>query len=92
MIVDLAAQYAKRFQIVVAFSDRHEFKRSPCPVKSKKILLEITGTEEAEAAVVPELLVDISMKPLMMVVWTGVILIIAGTALAFQRRMAEKPG
>jgi cytochrome c-type biogenesis protein CcmF len=63
---------------------------SAISVEEKKVLLEISGTEEAEAAFVPELLVDISLKPLMMVVWTGVILIIAGTALAFQRRVAEK--
>jgi len=63
---------------------------SAISVEDKKVLLEITGIEEAEAAVVPELLVDISMKPLMMVVWTGVVLIIAGTALALKRRIAEK--
>jgi hypothetical protein len=63
---------------------------SAISVEEKKVLLEITGMEQAEAAFVPELLLDISMKPLMMVVWTGVVLIIAGTALAFQRRLTEK--
>lgn len=59
-------------------------------VEQKKILLELINAETSEAAVVPELLVDISTKPLMMVVWTGVLLIIAGTALALQRRIREK--
>jgi cytochrome c-type biogenesis protein CcmF len=35
-----------------------------------------------------QLLVEISSKPLMMVVWTGVVLIILGTAVAFLRRLS----
>ncbi len=60
-------------------------------VEEKKIYLEVSGMGTSEAAIVPELLVDISMKPLMMVVWTGVVLIIGGSVLAFKRRLDEKP-
>ena len=36
----------------------------------------------------PQLLVEISSKPLMMVVWTGVVLIVLGTLVAFVRRLS----
>ncbi|MFI5252619.1 MAG: cytochrome c biogenesis protein CcsA [Bacteroidota bacterium] len=58
-------------------------------VEEKSILLDITGIGghmEASGGV-QELIVEISTKPLMMVVWTGVVLIIAGTAIALRRRI-----
>jgi cytochrome c-type biogenesis protein CcmF len=49
-------------------------------VEQKKIRVQLAGEEE--------LVVDVSTKPLMMVVWTGVVLIIAGTFVAWRRRTA----
>lgn len=61
-------------------------------VEEKKILLEFHGFtqphEEPQAA--QSLVVDISIKPLMMVIWTGVVLIILGTLIAWRRRMLQK--
>jgi cytochrome c-type biogenesis protein CcmF len=57
-------------------------------VEQKKILLEMSGHEEDENAHAQTLIVEISTKPLMMVVWTGVVLILAGSAMAFKRRLA----
>jgi len=61
-------------------------------VEEKKILLEFhgfssphEGTESSQA-----LVVDVSIKPLMMVVWTGVVLIVAGTLIAWRRRILQK--
>jgi cytochrome c-type biogenesis protein CcmF len=56
-------------------------------VEQKKILLQFSGSEHHEENASYELLVDISTKPLMMVVWTGVVLIIGGSAIAFKRRL-----
>jgi len=58
-------------------------------VEEKKVGLELLGVDEQPASAAPdELTVEVSTKPLMMVVWTGVVLIITGTAIAFKRRMA----
>lgn len=61
-------------------------------VEEKKIMLEFHGFtpphEEPQAA--QSLVVDISIKPLMMVVWTGVVLIIIGTLIAWRRRAIQK--
>jgi len=61
-------------------------------VEEKKIMLEFHGFtqphEEPQAA--QSLVVDISIKPLMMVLWTGVVLIIIGTLIAWRRRMLQK--
>ncbi len=38
-----------------------------------------------------DLLLEVSVKPLMMVVWTGVVLILAGTAIALIRRSKKTP-
>jgi cytochrome c-type biogenesis protein CcmF len=59
-------------------------------VEQKKVMLELLGFDEhAGARAVQELVVEISTKPLMMVVWTGVMLIIAGTAIALKRRLTK---
>jgi len=59
-------------------------------VDAKKILLEFHGFDDhSQGSSSPALLLEVSTKPLMMVVWTGVVLIIAGTAVAFKRRIAE---
>jgi cytochrome c-type biogenesis protein CcmF len=61
-------------------------------VEEKKIMLEFHGFtqshEEPQAA--QSLVVDVSIKPLMMVIWTGVVLIILGTLIAFRRRTLQK--
>ncbi|MBI4811714.1 MAG: cytochrome c biogenesis protein CcsA [Ignavibacteriales bacterium] len=61
-------------------------------VEEKKILLEFHGFtqphEELQAA--QSLVVDISIKPLMMVVWTGVVLILIGMLIAWRRRTIQK--
>jgi cytochrome c-type biogenesis protein CcmF len=60
-------------------------------VEEKKIDLELLGFGQHEVAPPTQaLVVDISLKPLMMVVWTGVVLIIAGTLIAWRRRMLQK--
>jgi len=59
-------------------------------VEQKKILLGFSGFEEhGGTGSAQELIVEVSTKPLMMVVWTGVVLIIAGTAIGFRRRVVE---
>lgn len=59
-------------------------------VDQKKIGLELMGVEDsAPVAGSAELMVEISMKPLMMVVWTGVVLILAGTAVAWWKRLVS---
>lgn len=67
--------------------DRPHVSLNAISVEQKKVLLEVHGFEETEAVLeAPELIVEISTKPLMMVLWTGVVLIIAGTLVAFRRR------
>ncbi len=57
-------------------------------VEAKKILLEFHGFEGDEAsAQSTALLLDVSMIPMMMVLWTGVVFIIGGTLLAFVKRL-----
>ena len=57
-------------------------------VDEGKVFLVFPGLDQKET-VSPdqELLVEVSIKPLMMVLWTGVVLIIAGTAIAWRRRL-----
>jgi cytochrome c-type biogenesis protein CcmF len=60
-------------------------------VEEKSIIIEFIGFNQHENVVLPQaLVVDINIKPLMMVVWTGVVLIIAGTAIAWRRRIVQK--
>ncbi len=61
-------------------------------VEEKKILLEFHGFTSPHQGIeqTQALVVDVSIKPLMMVVWTGVILIILGTLIAWRRRMLRK--
>jgi cytochrome c-type biogenesis protein CcmF len=59
-------------------------------VEEKKVLLEFFGPGNQPTAL-PELVVEISTKPLMMVVWTGVVLIVLGSAVAFKRRASKEP-
>jgi cytochrome c-type biogenesis protein CcmF len=60
-------------------------------VEEKKIMLELLGfSQHIGTPQVQELVVDISIKPLMMVVWTGVVLIMVGTLIAWRRRMLQK--
>lgn len=59
-------------------------------VEQQMVLLEFLGFEDhPEPAEVYELLLDVSTKPLMMVLWTGVVLIVGGTVIAFKRRLSE---
>jgi len=61
---------------------------SAMQVEGKKILLELHGLEGDEASGRTEaLLLDVSMIPMMMVLWTGVVLIIGGSLLAFLKRL-----
>ncbi len=63
---------------------------SAISVEEKKVLLELLGTDMSGVEpTLPQLIVEISTKPLMMVVWTGVVLIIAGTAISLKRRTNE---
>jgi cytochrome c biogenesis factor len=59
-------------------------------VEQKKVVLELLGNEPAQAAGTHELILEVSVKPLMMVVWTGVVLIVLGTALALKRRLSPE--
>ncbi len=60
-------------------------------VEEKKIIVELHGVcQHEEAPITQALVVDISIKPLMMVVWTGVVLIMVGTLIAWRRRMLQK--
>jgi cytochrome c-type biogenesis protein CcmF len=59
-------------------------------VEEKKIVLELIGfNQHMNTTALQQLVVDISIKPLMMVVWTGVVLIILGTLIGWRRRMAQ---
>ena len=62
-------------------------------VEEKKILLEIIGgSGQTPPRIPPQLILEVSTKPLMMVVWTGVVLIIAGSLMAFRRRFKGTEG
>jgi cytochrome c-type biogenesis protein CcmF len=59
-------------------------------VEQRRILLSFSGlSHRATQTAVQELIVEVSTKPLMMVVWTGVVLLIGGTAIALRRRIAR---
>jgi cytochrome c-type biogenesis protein CcmF len=59
-------------------------------VEQKKILLALHGIEtETTHPTKQQLILEVSIKPLMMVVWTGVVLILGGTAISFRRRLVE---
>jgi cytochrome c-type biogenesis protein CcmF len=61
-------------------------------VEEKKVMLELLSVNDLTAqGDTQELVVEISTKPLMMVVWTGVVLIILGSAIAFQRHRSKVP-
>ena len=61
---------------------------SAMQVEGKRILLEFHGFEEEGAgAQSASLLLDVSMIPMMMVIWTGVVLILGGSLLAFFKRL-----
>ncbi len=62
-------------------------------VEEKKIYLEVQGISEHAAAMsLPQVILEISVKPLMMVVWTGVVFIMAGSVIAFRRRTRGREG
>jgi len=59
-------------------------------VDEKKVMLGLHGFEShLGAAGVSQLTVEISTKPLMMVLWTGVVFILAGSVIAFRRRLSR---
>ncbi len=59
-------------------------------VEQKEVDLEFLGLDgHAGSPAVQDLVVEFSTKPLMMVVWTGVVLIIAGTFIAMKRRLTK---
>jgi cytochrome c-type biogenesis protein CcmF len=61
---------------------------SAMQVEGKRILLEFHGFgDEAEAPQAAALLLEVRMIPMMMVIWTGVVLIVAGSLLAFFKRL-----
>ena len=61
---------------------------SAMQVEGKRILLEFHGFGDEETHARPAaLLLDVSMIPMMMVIWTGVVLIIGGSLLAFFKRL-----
>jgi ABC-type Fe3+-siderophore transport system permease subunit len=61
---------------------------SAMQVEGKRILLEFHGFEDEETHTqAASLLLEVRMIPMMMVIWTGVVLIIAGSLLAFFKRL-----
>lgn len=57
-------------------------------VEAKKIWLEFHGFDDhSPVSSSQALLLEVSTKPLMMVVWTGAVLILGGTAIALKRRL-----
>ena len=57
-------------------------------VEEKSVGLQIDGLSDHAASEASQvLIVEISTKPLMMVVWTGVVLIIGGAAISLRRRV-----
>jgi cytochrome c-type biogenesis protein CcmF len=61
---------------------------SAMQVEGKRILLEFHGFEGEETQAGPAaLILEASMIPMMMVIWTGVVLIIGGSLLAFFKRL-----
>ena len=64
---------------------------SSMDVETKSVQLEFRGVADdaPKQAGLSELTLEVSIKPLMMVVWTGVLLIIGGSAIAFARRTGK---
>jgi len=57
-------------------------------VEEKKVLVELHGIgAEVREPAGQQLILEVSIKPLMMVVWTGVVLIIAGSGVSLKRRI-----
>jgi cytochrome c-type biogenesis protein CcmF len=57
-------------------------------VEERKVVLELlNNVTPSLGGEMPQLILEISTKPLMMVVWTGVVLVIMGTAVSFRRRI-----
>mgnify|MGYP005833594851 CR=1 FL=1 len=74
-----------------AVSQKKQLLLNGLNVEEDRIIIEFTGFDQhKEEELTHSLVVDISIKPLMMVVWTGVILIIAGTLIAWRRRLLQK--
>ncbi len=74
-------------------TSKTELALTQLSVEQKKVLLEFTGRgHTAEAPQLPSLVLEVSIKPLMMVVWTGVILIIGGSLLSLVRRLRSSEG
>jgi hypothetical protein len=72
-------------------SSRVRVAVSAISVEEKRVSLAVEGAGEHEAHARPdELIVEVSTKPLMMVLWTGVVLIVAGTVVAFKRRLSPE--
>jgi cytochrome c-type biogenesis protein CcmF len=68
----------------------HHVRIEGINVEEKKVYLAFDGFTPPQHIVANDrtLIIQVSTKPLMMVVWTGVILIIGGTLVAFKRRLA----
>ena len=74
-----------------SYATKPQIALTAISVEEKKIMLELLGfSQHIGTPQVQELVVDISIKPLMMVVWTGVVLIMVGTLIAWRRRMLQK--
>ncbi len=56
------------------------------------VLKSFATTESAADAPTEQLIVEISKKPFMNVLWLGAVLIVLGTGIALQRRLNEKSG
>jgi cytochrome c-type biogenesis protein CcmF len=68
-------------------AQKHQVRLTAMSVEDKKILLAFDGFSDQNARLDSHtLVIDVTSKPLMMVVWTGVLLIIGGTTIAFVRR------
>lgn len=67
--------------------DRPHIYLNAINVEQKKVALEIHGVgHESHASAPMQLILEVSTKPLMMVLWTGVVLIIIGSGLSWWRR------
>jgi hypothetical protein len=67
----------------------HHVRITGINVEEKKVYLAFDGFTPPQHAGANDrtLIIEVSTKPLMMVVWTGVLLIIGGTLVAFKRRL-----
>ncbi|MBM4166126.1 MAG: hypothetical protein FJ218_04300 [Ignavibacteria bacterium] len=60
-------------------------------VEQKKVVLGLHGFDEhRNAGIEQTLFLEVNTKPLMMVLWTGVVLLLAGTFIAWRRNGKEK--